>query len=103
MKSKYFSLFCNDKVLYQFSLHQNQIHIQNSVGTFKVHEPIASQKNPLRKKAKTIPVSYYLDAQNSIRLHVNKYNPQETLIIDPILVFSTYSGSQGDNFGFTAT
>lgn len=26
-----------------------------------------------------------------------------TLVIDPILIFSTYSGSKGDNFGFTAT
>lgn len=31
------------------------------------------------------------------------YDKSHALIIDPILVFSTYSGSQGDNFGFTAT
>lgn len=31
------------------------------------------------------------------------HNPHLDLIIDPILVFSTYSGSKGDNFGFTAT
>ena len=87
----------------QWQLKQNQILIQNSVGTWKIHEPIASQKSPLRKKAKIIPVSYYLDAKNAVRLRIAKYDPQETLIIDPVLVFSTYSGSQGDNFGFTAT
>lgn len=31
------------------------------------------------------------------------YNPDYELIIDPNLVFSTYTGSTGDNWGFTAT
>ncbi|MEN8957964.1 MAG: PKD domain-containing protein, partial [Flavobacteriales bacterium] len=31
------------------------------------------------------------------------YNKSFTLIIDPVLVFSSYSGSSADNFGFTAT
>lgn len=31
------------------------------------------------------------------------YNPKEKLVIDPTLVFSTYSGSIDDNFGFSAT
>lgn len=31
------------------------------------------------------------------------YDHSETLIIDPVLVFSTYSGSTADNWGFTAT
>jgi hypothetical protein len=31
------------------------------------------------------------------------YNHNFTLVIDPVLVFSTYSGSTSDNWGFTAT
>lgn len=31
------------------------------------------------------------------------YNTNHTLIIDPVLVFSTYTGSLSDNWGFTAT
>lgn len=31
------------------------------------------------------------------------YNKNETLIIDPTLIFSTYSSSTSDNWGFTAT
>ncbi|MBD80167.1 MAG: hypothetical protein CL840_14735 [Crocinitomicaceae bacterium] len=31
------------------------------------------------------------------------YNPDHDLIIDPTLIFSTYSGSMANNFGFTAT
>ncbi|MFA6924174.1 MAG: T9SS type B sorting domain-containing protein [Bacteroidales bacterium] len=33
----------------------------------------------------------------------NGYDKKQTLIIDPALIFSTYSGSTADNFGFTAT
>lgn len=31
------------------------------------------------------------------------YDPNTVLVIDPSLVFSTYTGSTGDNWGFTAT
>jgi hypothetical protein len=31
------------------------------------------------------------------------WDRSKPLLIDPLLVFSTYSGSRGDNFGFTAT
>jgi len=33
----------------------------------------------------------------------NGYNENYTLVIDPVLVFSSYSGSTTDNWGFTAT
>lgn len=33
----------------------------------------------------------------------DRYDKSETLIIDPQLIFSTYSGSTSDNWGFTAT
>lgn len=33
----------------------------------------------------------------------HKYDPSKALIIDPIVVFSTYTGSTQDNWGFTAT
>lgn len=34
---------------------------------------------------------------------VGDYNQNYDLIIDPVLVFSSYTGSSADNFGFTAT
>jgi len=38
-----------------------------------------------------------------IGFKAENYNKNETLIIDPVLIFSTYSGSTTDNWGFTAT
>ncbi|MCH2231426.1 MAG: gliding motility-associated C-terminal domain-containing protein [Crocinitomicaceae bacterium] len=40
---------------------------------------------------------------NKVTYELGSYNPNVTLIIDPVLVFSTYSGSLTDNFGMTAT
>ena len=33
----------------------------------------------------------------------NRYDKSKKLVIDPTLIFSTYSGSTSDNFGYTAT
>lgn len=46
--------------------------------------------------------SFVLDG-NELRFAIDAYNTELPLIIDPILIFSTYSGSTADNFGFTAT
>jgi gliding motility-associated-like protein len=38
-----------------------------------------------------------------LTFELGEYNPNVTLVIDPVLVFATYSGSPSDNFGMTAT
>ncbi len=40
---------------------------------------------------------------DAVHFVLGNYDNKLDLIIDPLLVFSTYSGSRGDNFGFTAT
>lgn len=40
---------------------------------------------------------------NSVNYKIGAYNPSLPLIIDPTLVFCTYSGSTADNWGYTAT
>ena len=45
----------------------------------------------------------YVQQEDVFSLEVGQYDPDHTLIIDPVLVFSTYTGSTADNFGFTAT
>ncbi len=49
-----------------------------------------------------VDCEYVLDG-GKISFKIGKYNPNVKLIIDPILVFATYSGSPSDNFGMTAT
>ncbi|MCX6231641.1 MAG: gliding motility-associated C-terminal domain-containing protein, partial [Bacteroidetes bacterium] len=51
---------------------------------------------------KEIECSYILN-KNVLSFKVGKYDTSKELIIDPSLIFSTYTGSLADNWGFTAT
>lgn len=37
-----------------------------------------------------------------VRIELEKYDPGRVLVIDPVLIFSTYTGSTADNWGTTA-
>lgn len=50
-----------------------------------------------------IDCRYNLRKNKTLNYKTGKYNRNDTLVIDPFLVFSTYSGSTSDNWGFTAT
>ncbi|MBL7811909.1 MAG: gliding motility-associated C-terminal domain-containing protein [Bacteroidetes bacterium] len=77
------------------------IHILSSVGDFVMKQPHGKQGNqpiPFRfRKAENPHILQFYCPEGII------WNQTQPLIIDPVLVFSTYSGSRGDNFGFTAT
>lgn len=45
----------------------------------------------------------YVVKNNIVYFDVKEYDPNATLIIDPTLVFCSFSGSTNDNWGFTAT
>jgi gliding motility-associated-like protein len=47
--------------------------------------------------------NYFKIDGNKVFFDLGKYNPEYELIIDPVLIFATYSGSLTDNFGMTAT
>lgn len=83
---------------------KNSIKIQTSVGDFSIAPPKAFQSRKRKsKQPKILNCTYQFDQKNQIKLNVHNPDTAETLTIDPILVFSTYSGSTADNFGFTAT
>ena len=75
-------------------------------------------KTSVNKIVELAPYSYQIDDKGnkidvacSFRLDDNRvsfyfpngYNPNWKLIIDPVLVFGSYSGSNVDNWGYTAT
>ncbi len=45
----------------------------------------------------------FLLAGSEISFKTGKYNKRKTLVIDPRLIFATFTGSTSDNWGFTAT
>lgn len=76
------------------------LHIKTSVGDLKELDPYTYQYEENGR----VPVeTRFVVQQNKVRFNVKGYNPKKTLIIDPSLVFCSFSGSRADNWGFTAT
>ena len=80
----------------RMGMNQGDAVCQTTVGPFSIRKPVAFQGD----RRIGCEFRQYGD---TLSFHTDNYNTQAPLIIDPVLVFSTYSGSRGDNFGFTAT
>lgn len=84
----------------KLEIKNKQLIIKTSVGEVKELDPVTYQFE--NNQRKSISAKYVLIG-NEIRFDIKNYNPNETLIIDPTLIFSSFTGSTGDNWGFTAT
>ena len=90
----------NYKGVDRFLLSGGDLKVITSVGKIIEEKPYVYQV--IRGKTVEIEAEYVLQNKVlSFRL-LEKYNEKCDLIIDPSLVFSTYSGSTTDNWGFTA-
>lgn len=77
-------------------LKYDRLFLTTSVNELIDNAPISYQSN------KKVASSYILN-KSTVSFEIGDYNEQETLIIDPLLIFASYSGSTSDNWGFTAT
>ncbi|MDR1758697.1 MAG: gliding motility-associated C-terminal domain-containing protein [Bacteroidales bacterium] len=84
------------------SLHQGTLVLTTPAGQIKEMSPKAFQILP---DGDTVFVDCRFKKinKNSIGFEVGNYRHDLLLVIDPTLVFSTYSGSYSDNWGYTAT
>lgn len=80
---------------------QGDLILHHSLGSTRESAPVAQQC--IRGKRQKIEVDYVLHQDESLGFELGPYNHNEELIIDPELIFSSYSGSTGDNWGSTAT
>ena len=83
------------------TVKSNLLLLKTSVGDVKEMEPYSYQGGDNGKEE--IQVSYKLADNKTVRFEVQRFNNKKVLIIDPTLVFSTFSGSKASNWGFTAT
>lgn len=74
--------------------------IKNSIGDVTELSPETYQ---LDEKGKTNVETKYVIIGNTVRFKVSNYSKNATLVIDPTLIFSTFTGSAADNWGYTAT
>ncbi len=79
---------------------KGQLVIETSVGTITESKPFAYQVR--NGRIEVVECAYQLNGRK-LHFDLGSYDPSIDLIIDPELIFSTYSGSGTDNFGFTAT
>lgn len=77
-------------------LNENSLLVKTSIANIKEEAPIAFQQQ------QNIPCSYTVTG-NEVHFNLAHYNHKQALVIDPNIVFGTFSGSVADNFGFTAT
>lgn len=82
-------------------LKNGALHYHTSVNEIQELPPFSYQ---IIQGKKVVIQSAFVLKENTVSFTFPKgYNKRYPLIIDPVLVFSTYTGSTADNFGFTAT
>ncbi len=74
--------------------------VKTKLGEIIEQKPYAYQI--INGKIKEVTCSFVVE-ENKVHFKLGKYSSFADLIIDPVLIFATYSGSVTDNFGMTAT
>jgi len=83
-------------------LSKGNLVVSTTNGQIIELKPFAYQ---LTANGDTIKVdcNYKIKKQKTVVFSIENYNTSLPLIIDPVLIFSTYSGSTADNWGYSAT
>ncbi len=84
----------------KLQVKDKQLVIQTSIGELKESYPYTYQADGKQRKEVNCK---YVVKDNIVRFDVKGYDPAATLVIDPFLIFSSFSGSTANNWGFTAT
>ncbi len=82
------------------SVKNGNLIIKTSLGEVSEMRPYSYQVDA---KAKIDIDADYLVEGNTVRFKINNYKSTATLIIDPTLIFASFTGSLVDNWGYTAT
>lgn len=85
----------------KISIVKRSIVVRTSVNNVIEQQPFTYQE--VQNNRSTIASRYKLDNSQISFVIDNSYDKEQDLIIDPALVFASYSGSTADNWGFTAT
>jgi len=82
-------------------LVNGHLEIPTPSGEMQEMKPVAWTLDAKGKKHR-VKVKYVQEG-DVFGFQLGAYDPAHVLVIDPVLVFSSYSGSTSDNWGFTAT
>ncbi|MBK7434037.1 MAG: PKD domain-containing protein [Chitinophagaceae bacterium] len=82
------------------SVKNRELVIGTTVGDIRELYPYSYQASTGKREEVECK---YVVRDNVVRFKVKDYSPDATLVIDPTLIFSTFTGSTQDNWGYTAT
>lgn len=77
-----------------------ELIIQTPVGEVKELYPYSYQYSDGKRSEVDCQ---YIVSNKTVSFQVKNYDPSKTLIIDPSIIFSSFTGSAPDNWGYTAT
>ncbi|MDX1905280.1 MAG: gliding motility-associated C-terminal domain-containing protein [Thermonemataceae bacterium] len=94
------------KMQYDFSnglriLPDGRLEIKTAVGSIYEEKPVSYQY--IKGKLIEIPTKFVLNGNEVSFAFPEGYNKKYPLVIDPSMIFSTYSGATSSNYGNTAT
>jgi len=85
----------------KLNIKENRLIASTTVGNVSEFVPRSFQ---LTKSGRAeLACKYVLGKDSTVRFSVNDYDRNSILVIDPTLIFSTFTGSRSDNWGYTAT
>lgn len=84
----------------KLQVKNRELMISTSVGELRESIPYSYQSSGSQRKEIS---ARYVVKDNIVRFEVKGYDPSAILVIDPDLVFCSFSGSSATNWGFTAT
>lgn len=86
----------------KLSIKNNELIIKTSVGDVRELYPYTFEFSE-NSGRKDVECKYVLTSPNTVKFRVKKYPSSSTLVIDPSLVFVSFTGSRANEYGFTAT
>lgn len=84
----------------KLSVKNKELVISTSLGDLRESSPYTYQTAAQGRNE--ISCKYEIK-NNIVRFNIKDYDPTTTLVIDPSLIFCSFSGSTVDNWGYTAT
>jgi gliding motility-associated-like protein len=85
----------------KMSINKKELLISTSVGQVRELSPASYQSGENGRTP--VNAKYLIREGNVLHFKIGDYSPGSTLVIDPTLVFCSFTGSKVSNWGFTAT
>lgn len=81
-------------------IKKQDLIVKTSLGEVEEKRPYSFQ---IKESVKKEIIAKYILKGDIVNIEVDNYSKDKTLIIDPTLVFASFTGSLADNWGYTAT